>query len=171
MTDAAFARAFFDYSRGKLVDEYWPRLHACVDSLTDDQTWWRPNESTNSVGNLLLHVNGNVRQWLVTPFAGTSDTRDRPSEFNQRELIPRAALLRALGETIGDAEGVLKSLSAADLQRAMNVQGYATTGFETVYHVVEHFSYHYGQIVCITKQLRARDVGFYAHLNETGYAQ
>jgi uncharacterized damage-inducible protein DinB len=171
MTDAVPAEVFLDFSRAKLVDEYWPRLRSCVESLTDDQTWWRPNDAANSVGNLLLHLNGNVRQWLVTPFAGAIDKRDRPSEFNQRGLIPRAALLRDLGETISEADGVLKSLSAADLLRPMNVQGDTTTGFETVYHVVEHFSYHYGQIVFITKQLRAQDVGFYAHLNETGRAE
>jgi uncharacterized damage-inducible protein DinB len=170
MTDFLSARTFLDYSRDKLVDEYWPRLQRCVDSLTDEQVWWRPNDATNSIGNLLLHLNGNVRQWLLTPFAGAVDQRDRPSEFKQRERLPRTALLGALGETIGEAGLVLKSLSATDLLRTMNVQGYTTTGFETVYHVVEHFSYHYGQIVFITKQLRAEDVGFYAHLNATGRA-
>src|SRR5688572_26859642 len=69
---------FLAYSRHTLVDEYWPRLRQCVESLTDAQTWWRPNDATNSIGNLLLHLNGNVRQWLVTSFTGATDGRDRP---------------------------------------------------------------------------------------------
>jgi uncharacterized damage-inducible protein DinB len=165
---ASLPQAFIDYSRAKLAGEYWPRLRTCVESLTDDQIWWRPNEAANSVGNLLLHLNGNVRQWLVTPFSDAIDQRNRPAEFGQRTLMPRAVLLRDLQGTIDDAMRVLGSLSAADLQKTLDIQGYTVTGLEAVYHVVEHFSYHYGQIVFVTKQLAGQDLGFYRALDATG---
>jgi hypothetical protein len=89
MTDVVSAATFLDYSRSKLVDEYWPRLRTCVDSLSDDQICWRPNEATSSIGNVLLHLNGNARQWLVAPFTAAVDQRNRPAEFRQRDLMPR----------------------------------------------------------------------------------
>jgi uncharacterized damage-inducible protein DinB len=152
----------------KLMEEYWPRLRECVESLTDEQVWWRPNEASNSVGNLLLHLNGNVRQWLVTSFNRHKDSRDRPAEFKQREEIPAAALLAQLGTTLQEASQVLSRLTAADLAAPMEIQGYKLHGLEAVYHVVEHFSTHYGQIAYITKMLRGADLGFYRQLNETG---
>ena len=93
MTDAPLANAFLEYSRIELVDEYWLRLRHCVESLSDEQTWWRPNDATNSVGNIVLHLNGNVRQWLVSPFTGADDHRDRPAEFGQRDETARSVLL------------------------------------------------------------------------------
>lgn len=171
MTDELLARAFLASSRATLVNECWPRLRGCVESLTDDQVWWRPNEASNSIGNILLHLSGNVRQWLVVPFTGAADHRDRPAEFHQRDRIPRASLLDDLGETIRAADQVLASLSARELAATLNVQGYTVTGLDAVYHVVEHFSMHYGQVLYVTKQLRAEDLGFYRHLDATGRAE
>jgi len=71
--------AFLEFSRKKLFEHYWPRLRTCVESLSDEQVWWRPNEASNSIGNLILHLNGNVRQWLVASFRRSADTRDRPA--------------------------------------------------------------------------------------------
>jgi hypothetical protein len=167
-TDDSVAQAFLEYSRWKLVDEYWPRLRGCVESLTDEQAWWRSNDASNSVGNIVLHLNGNVRQWLVAPFTGADDHRDRPAEFGQRERIARSVLLDELGATIGEAENVLAALSASDLLRTLQIQGYTVTGLEAVYQVVEHFGMHYGQVVFVTKQLRGEDLGFYRELDKTG---
>src|ERR1700730_4633075 len=90
-------RLFLEFSRTKLLDEYWPRLRACVESLTDDQVWWRPNEVRNSIGNLLLPLNGNVGQWLVGSFNRTEEARDRSAEFAERHRVSRAVLLDTLG--------------------------------------------------------------------------
>src|SRR5436190_1689275 len=87
---------FLECSRRTLLDEYWPRLRTCVESLTAEQVWWRPNEASNSIGNLCLHLNGNVRQWLVTSFSRSPDQRRRPAEFAERQLIAPAALLDRL---------------------------------------------------------------------------
>ena len=171
MTDDALTHAFLAFSRKTLVEQCWPRLRTAVESLTDDQVWWRPNEASNSVGNILLHLNGNVRQWIVTPFTGAADRRDRPAEFRQRDRIVRSSLLDNLGATIHEADRVLASLSAGDLARTLNVQGYQVTGLDAVYHVVEHFSMHYGQVLYVTKLLRGEDLGFYRHLDKTGRAE
>ena len=87
---------FLMFSRDKLVNQYWPRLRTCVESLTDEQIWWRPNASSNSIGNLVLHLNGNVRQWLVDSFSKQEDKRDRPAEFAATGAISGADLLAKL---------------------------------------------------------------------------
>jgi hypothetical protein len=161
---------FLDFSRSKLLDEYWPRLRGCVESLTAEQVWWRPNGASNSVGNLILHLNGNVRQWLVASFDRLDDTRDRPAEFGEREMMPPAALLATLGATLQRASEVLSRLTEADLRSTFQIQGYTVSGLHAVYQVVEHFGMHYGQIVYVTKQMRGEDLGFYRELNETGRA-
>jgi uncharacterized damage-inducible protein DinB len=159
---------FLEFSRKTLLDEYWPRLRGCVESLTDDQVWWRPNEVSNSVGNLLLHLNGNVGQWLVGSFNRTEVARDRSAEFAERDLVSRAVLLDTLGATLQDASAVLSRLTEADLLTTLHIQGETVTGVDAVYHVVEHFAMHYGQILYIAKLVRGEDLGFYSHLNKAG---
>lgn len=168
VTNSDVARLFLDTSHAKLVDEYWPRLRACVESLRDDEIWWRPNERSNSVGNLALHLNGNLHQWLVASFGGLDDKRDRGAEFAQRETMDSRLLLDRLGATVQEASDTLKRLTDADLTRTMQIQGYTVSGLYAVYHVVEHFSMHQGQIAYITKLLRAEDLGFYRELDATG---
>jgi len=162
---------FLDFSRKKLLEQYWPRLRACVESLSDQQIWWRPNEASNSVGNLILHLNGNVRQWLVASFKRLEDTRFRPAEFNERSIISGSGLLEQLGATLKEAEDVLGRLTESDLLAQFEIQGYSVTGLHVVYHVVEHFGSHYGQILYITKLLRGEDLGFYRELDKTGRAR
>src|SRR5947207_11513550 len=159
---------FLEFSRRKLLEEYWPRLHGCVESLTEEQVWWRPNDTSNSIGNLILHLNGNVRQWLVASFNQLEDSRDRPAEFSERRLIPPAALLEMLGETMKDSSAVLSRLTGAELTSTYQIQGYTVSGLEAVYQVVEHFALHYGQILYITKLVRREDLGFYRELDRTG---
>lgn len=159
---------FLEFSRAKLLDQYWPRLRSCVELLTPEQVWWRPNEASNSVGNLLLHVNGNVRQWLVASFNRQEDTRDRPGEFAARQIVAPTALLERVGTTMQEASAVLARLTEKDLLASYRVQGYTVTGVYAVYQVVEHFGMHYGQILYLTKLLLGRDLGFYRELDRTG---
>jgi len=161
---------FLEFSRTKLLNQYWPRLRSCVESLTIEQVWWRPNPASNSVGNLLLHLNGNVRQWLIASFNNEADLRDRPAEFSAHEMVPGGELLSKLDSTIQAAATVLARLNEADLVRTYSIQGYTVSGLHAVYQVVEHFGLHYGQIVYITKLLRDQDLGFYRELNKTGRA-
>src|SRR5437660_8069037 len=156
---------FIAASRQKLVETLWPRITTSLQQLSEDQIWWRPNEASNSIGNLLLHLNGNVRQWLLGGIGGKDVARDRDAEFNQRDHITREELIAALGQTIAQTDQLLANVTAEDLAREHKIQAYEVTGFEAIYHVVEHFAMHYGQILYIVKMLQARDLGFYAHLS------
>jgi hypothetical protein len=168
--DANVTTLFLNFSRRKLFGQDWPRLRGCVESLTQSQLWWRPNQASNSIGNLMLHLNGNMRQWLVDSFNKQEDHRDRPAEFDAPELLPAAALVEKLGATLQEASKVLARLTAADLLAEYDIQGYRVTGLYAVYQVVEHFAMHYGQILYITKNLCGQDLGFHQDLNKTGRA-
>jgi Protein of unknown function (DUF1572) len=167
-SDPELAAIFLEFSRKKLLEQYWPRLRGCVESLSDEQIWWRPNPACNTVGNLLLHLNGNVTQWMVASFNRRNDERDRPTEFNEREKPGGAILLERLGATLDQVAKVLSRLTPGELTATYHIQGYTVTGLHAVYQVVEHFGLHYGQIVYITKMLRGEDLGFYRELNTTG---
>lgn len=169
-TDTDVTALFLDSSRKLLFGQHWPRMKTCVESLTTEQIWWRPNDASNSIGNLLLHLNGNVRQWIVNSFNHGEDKRNRPAEFAAKEGGTAKELLEKLGATLEEAAQVLDRLTPADLLAHYEVQGYHTDGVYLVYHVVEHFGMHYGQIVYITKLLSAKDLGFYKELNTTGRA-
>ena len=164
------AALFLEFSRKKLFNQYWPRMKECVGSLTAEQIWWRPNEASNSIGNLLLHLNGNVRQWLVVSFNREDDKRDRPAEFAAKEGATAAELLDQLGSTLDEAAKALNRLTAAELLAPYEIQGYHVRGLDAVYQVVEHFGLHHGQVIYITKLLSGKDLGFYKELNKTGQA-
>jgi Protein of unknown function (DUF1572) len=170
-TDANVTGLFLEFSRRKLLEHYWPRLKACVEVLSEEQVWWRANEACNSVGNLILHLNGNVRQWLVDSFEGHEDNRDRPAEFGAQGGMTAEALLERLGVTLTEAQNVLERLTEAELVARYEIQGYHVSGLEAVYQVVEHFGLHYGQIAYIAKSLSGRDLGFYRELDKTGRAK
>jgi hypothetical protein len=161
---------FLEFSQRKLFEHYWPRLRTCVESLTDEQVWWRPNAASNSIGNLVLHLNGNVRQWLVASFNRWEDQRDRPLEFATEGGLTASELLARLGATMDEAAQVLAGLTEGDLVAPYEIQGYHVTGLQAVYQVVEHFGLHYGQIAYISKSLSGRDLGFYRELTKTGRA-
>jgi uncharacterized damage-inducible protein DinB len=162
---------FLQFSRNKLLEQYWPRLRKAVEMLSDEQVWWRPNEASNSIGNLILHLNGNVWQWLVASFNRLDDERDRPAEFNAAGDLSAADLLARLGQTLEEAAKVLARLTQEELLATWHIQGYTVSGLAAVYQVVEHFGLHYGQIVYITKMQEGRDLGFYSELNKTGRAK
>ena len=161
---------FLDFSRNKLLNQYWPRLRVAVEPLSQEQIWWRPNEASNSIGNLVLHLNGNVRQWLVASFNCLEDERDRPAEFSATGDLSATELLARLGQTMDEASRVLARLASEEMLKTWNIQGYTVSGLAAVYQVVEHFGLHYGQIIYITKMQQGRDLGFYTELGKTGRA-
>lgn len=167
---ADLAALFLEFSRKKLFGQYWPRMKTCLESLTTEQVWWRPNEASNSIGNLLLHLNGNVRQWLVASFNRDEDRRNRPAEFAAKEGATAAELVERLGATLDEAAKVLDRLTVGELLATYEIQGYQVRGLEAIYQVVEHFGLHHGQVIYITKLLSGKDLGFYKELNKTGRA-
>jgi hypothetical protein len=168
--DSQLASVFIEFSRTKLLGQFWPRMKECVAPLTTEQVWWRPNDASNSIGNLMLHLDGNVRQWLVDSFNKNQDQRDRPAEFAAQSGLSAADLLSRLGATLDEAAKVLDRLTVDELLAPYEIQGYHVRGLDAVYQVVEHFGLHYGQIVYIVKSLLGKDLGFYRELKKTGRA-
>src|ERR1700761_5308924 len=109
------ATLFLAYSRKKLLEQYWSRLRGAVESLTDEQVWWRPNEASNSIGNLVIHLDGNVRQWLIGSCRRLKDHLTRPAEFAERRQLSSRALLQQLEATVVEAGKVLESLTPDEL--------------------------------------------------------
>ncbi len=161
---------FLEFSRRKLFDLYWPRMRACVEPLTDEQVWSRPNPACNSIGNLILHLNGNVRQWMIASFSRHEDARDRPAEFSDTGSLSVPALIERLGATMLEAADVLGRLTEDDLLARYQIQGYNVSGLDAVYQVVEHFGMHYGQALYIVKSFNGKDLGFHRDLTKTGRA-
>lgn len=148
-------------ARKKLVETYWPQLRESVGSLTAEQLWWRPNDASNSIGNLLMHLDGNVNQWIVAGFEGRDPARDRPREFSTRDGQTAEELLARLSATVAAADAVLASLTADQLAATYLFLGDSVSGTELIFHVVSHFTLHYGQIVYAVKTMQNRDLGFY----------
>ncbi len=154
-------QAFIARSQHHLAEDFLPKIERCLGLLNDQQIWWRANEQSNSIGNLLLHLSGNVRQWIVCGLGDATDSRDRDSEFAQRGEIPCAELFDRLKRTVTEAVTVLARLDPDALLEKHRIQGLEVSALEAVLHVVEHFSMHAGQILYITKQLTAHDLHFY----------
>ena len=160
---AVLDRLFLDFSVRKLR-ELMDRIGVCLSQLSQDQIWARGSENENAVGNLVLHLAGNVRQWIVSGAGGRPDIRDRDAEFAARGGPP-ADLEAHLRQAVEDAAAVIESLTPERLATRLTIQGYDVSVLEAVYHVVEHFSMHTGQIIFATKMLTGGDLGFYRHLN------
>lgn len=156
MTD--ITQPFLAESRRFLTADYLPKIERSLADLSDEEIWWRPNEASNSIGNLILHLCGNVRQWIVGGIGGRHEARDRQSEFDQRKPIARDELLARLRGVLAEADDVLGRVTADELVRRRHIQEYDVTGLEAIYHVVEHFSMHTGQIIYISKLRGGRDL-------------
>ena len=162
--------SFINHSIAKLR-QYEQRIGVCLDQLSFEQIWWRQAETQNAVGNLVMHLCGNVRQWIVAGVGGDPDVRERDKEFAARNSVSSEELKATLAATINQAAAVLDGLTASQLMERRTIQGYDNTVLEAVYHVVEHFSHHAGQILYATKLLTGKDLGFYQHLSQKTHAE
>lgn len=145
----------------RLYEESLPRINRCLDQLTQEQIWWRPNPSSNSIGNLVLHLSGNVRQWICAGLGGNEDHRHRQLEFDTQEGYSGEVLKNQLMTTMSEARPFIEQVAVTELLRKRSVQTFEETGLTILVHVTEHFSYHTGQIAYITKTLKDRQLGFY----------
>jgi uncharacterized damage-inducible protein DinB len=157
-------QAFLDYSADKLK-QYASHIQDCLSRLTAGQIWMRGSEADNSVGNLVLHLCGNVRQWIGTGIGGAENIRQRDAEFSARGGVDGAELSARLDATIDEALPIIRAQTAQSLVELTQVQNYEVTKLEVIYHVVEHFSGHTGQIQFATKLLTGQDLGYYKHLS------
>lgn len=161
MTSSDTAQRFLSQARHHLNDDYLPKIRRCFEVLSEEDIWWRAHENTNSIGNLVLHLCGNVRQWIVSGLGGEKDRRLRPAEFSRRLPLPKDQLLEKLETTVAEATRVLDSLNEEDLATTRRIQVYDVTALQAVLHVVEHFAYHTGQIIYITRLRKNIDLKFY----------
>lgn len=152
---------FIAQSRKYLRADFWPKIESCLQRLTDEQIWWRPHEEANSIGNLLLHLAGNVRQWIVSGIGGAEDARVRQAEFDEREHLRRDLLIAKIKTALDEADAALASFPSEQLSTERLIQGRGVGVLEAVYHVVEHFSMHTGQIILMTKMLTGGGLDFY----------
>ena len=153
--------SFLERTRYYLVTEYPTKIRAAVETLPADRLWWRPHEQANSVGNLLLHLSGNLRQWIISGVGGAPDVRKRNMEFAARGGAPAGQMLDMLETTVREADAVIRGLTPSELLERRTIQGRDTTVFEAIYHVVEHFAGHTGQIILMAKMLSPGAVKFY----------
>jgi uncharacterized damage-inducible protein DinB len=157
------AQIFIDFSVRKLA-LLRQRIEYCLDRLSEDQVWARGGENENAIGNMALHLCGNVRQWIVSGVGGVPDTRQRDMEFAARGGTSVPELKRLLRDVIDEATAVVRQVPAGRLTERVTIQNYDVTVLDAIYHVVEHFSMHTGQIMFATKMLTGADLGFYNHL-------
>ena len=146
----------------RLYEESVVRIEKVLHMLSEDEIWHSPNEHANSIGNLILHLCGNVTQWIGTGIGGLPDIRERDLEFNTTKIYSKEFLINKLYGLKNTTDEALGSLKDDDiLLEARQVQGYDETVLSILIHVIEHFSYHTGQIAVIAKYLKAQDLGFY----------
>ncbi len=160
-----FSEVFIEEIKRRLFTECFPRLEQCLHTLTEKEIWYRPNANSNSVGNISLHLCGNIRQWVIAGLGGHKDIRERQKEFDEQGPIPLEKLLDLLSVLKKDVEAVLNEVTAEDLIKKREVQIYQESGLSILVHVVEHFSYHVGQVTYIVKMLKDVDTGYYAGQN------
>src|ERR1700722_9627450 len=156
MTD--MSQVFLQKSRNLLVVDYLPKIERCLDHLTVEEVWARPNEASNSIGNLLLHLCGNVTQWILGGVGGREYVRDRQQEFDERTPLPAREVLERLRSVVHEADEIIRGLDAAALLSTRRIQRYDVTVLEAIYHVVEHFGMHTGQIILLTKARTGADL-------------
>ena len=161
MDDVSVGKEFIARSRAYLTGDYLPKIRKALQDLSPEDLWWRPNPASNSIGNLLLHLAGNVRQWVVSGIGGARDRRRREEEFLADGAAHPAELLTNLEEALLEAEGVLGELHPAELSGKRVIQGMEVSVLDALYHVVEHFSTHTGQILYIAKLRTGRDLAFW----------
>jgi uncharacterized damage-inducible protein DinB len=136
---------------GRYLQEYLEKILYALDHLDDRHLWWRPAPGTNSVGNLMLHLAGNLSLWILQGLGGQPVDRDRAGEFTADGTHTRAELIERLARVVAACQGLLVALPASELQRVRDIQGYHIDGQSALFHAVEHMSYHTGQILWAVK--------------------
>lgn len=149
------------------MDESLRMIKICLDKLSENMIWQKPNETTNSIGNLILHLCGNITQYGIASLQGMEDNRNREEEFSVLSGYSKKELFQKLVSTVEEAKNAIKKVSIEELLKKRSVQGFEFSGVGNIVHVVEHLSYHTGQIALWTKILNNKDLGFYNGIDLT----
>ncbi len=153
-----------EFNRRMLVESY-ERISTCLQELTPEQIWHKENENTNSVGNLILHLQGNITQYIWSGIGGNPDLRERDKEFLSGYTYKKERLLEDLLVVVTKANDVVQQLEESDLTKDVKVQGFDETVISILIHVMEHMSYHVGQITYYTKYINDVDTSYYGGLD------
>ena len=145
------------------LEENTPKIQKCLDELTEDEIWQRPNPSSNSIGNIILHLCGNITQYILSALGGIEDKRERDKEFSTKGGLSKKELFDKLQSTLTQATDIIRDINKEDLLRKRLVQGFELSAIGIILHVVEHYSYHTGQTIFWTKLLKGKDLGFYSN--------
>ena len=159
-----FIKEFLEQSIYR-INENTGRIKICFDQLDEKEIWEFPNENTNSIGNLVLHLCGNITQYIISALGGKEDIRERDKEFSKNIVTSKESLLNKLMETASEATAIMRDIEGDELLKIYSVQGFNLSGVGIIIHVTEHYSYHTGQIAFWTKQLKNKDLGFYADID------
>lgn len=142
------------FAASQELEEAVKKIEHCLNQLTDEQVWWRPDESQNTIGNLILHLCGNLRQWVVSGLGGAKDERDRPKEFSERGPVAKSDLMAGLTAVVTESTDVLSKLPATEWLRVRRIQGFEVSGLEALFNTVPHFRGHTQEIIFRTRCLR-----------------
>lgn len=142
------------------LEKYTPRIVRCLQLLSEEEIWWRPNDASNAAGNIVLHLCGNVRQWIISGLGGAPDVRERDEEFSERGPLSRRALINRLRKTVKEACEIIGTAGPKALFQEFSIQGYRVSGLAAIAQVYEHCAFHAGQIVYLTKLKRGKDLRF-----------
>lgn len=163
--------ALFTGSAARRMVQYMERIRACAGRLSEEQIWTRGSANENAVGNLLLHLAGNVRQWIISGVGGAADVRRRDEEFAAKGNIPASGMLASLQSVVDEAVAIIGAQTAPQLAVKVTIQGHEISKLEAIFHVVEHFALHAGQIMYAAKLLTHEDLGFYRYLGSITHGQ
>lgn len=149
----------------RIFQESYPRIEKCLSTITEEQIWSAPNENMVSIGCLIKHLMGNVQQWVLAGVLALPFERNRDAEFVTEPELTKSDLLDQMNLVQQKLEAGLLQLTEEHLNQELEIQGFQTTGFSAIVHVIEHFSYHTGQIALLTKLCVNEDLGFYDGLD------
>ncbi len=151
-------KSYIDWCRFRLTKHYWPRIQQCVAEMTEDDIWWRAHEANNSVGNLLLHLTGNLQQFVLAAMGGEADTRNKDLEFATRDRLPKAMLLNGLQRALSESDRVLAQFDPSRFLEMTTLQNRERSHMEILAIVVEHFALHTGQIIYVMKMRTGKEL-------------
>ncbi len=160
----AISKEFIEQSIYR-IEENTKRITKCLLEIDDTEFCKIPNEHSNSIANLVLHLCGNIRQYVISALGELSDVRERAKEFSATSVQTKSELLDKLHATIAEATSIIKAMDDARLLKIYSVQGFTLSGIGIIIHVTEHYSYHTGQIAFWTKQLKNKDLQFYENID------
>ena len=144
------------------INQSTTKVFSCFEELSSEDIWRRPNNASNSIGNIILHLCGNIRQYAISSLGNQPDIRERAQEFLAKDGYTKDELKNKLGSTVNEAIEIIKNSEEKSLLKIYSVQGFSLSGMGIIIHVTEHYSYHAGQIIFWTKFLKNKELGFYA---------